>query len=199
MFKTFGNSKEVFVNQDEGMFVAFPITLDTTAYTFETESRNGRTYIKAGSVVKEGDSVKGIMAEEYDITDGPIAGRYVVEGYAWAACLTAAALAGASSLPKIVVMPYKYVSVEFVSADPVAHKLVIRTVNGGKFKSGFTSSDLTIELGSSITANYAVNAAGDELTITASGTTHAKITAITGIVGAATDFVVHGLPIEAEL
>ena len=58
MFKTFGNSKEVFVNQDEGMFVAFPITLDTTAYTFETETRNGRTYVKAGSVVKEGDSVK---------------------------------------------------------------------------------------------------------------------------------------------
>lgn len=199
MFKTFGNSKEVFVNQDEGMFVAFPITLDTTAYTFETETRNGRTYIKAGSVVKEGDSVKGIMAEEYDITDGPIAGRYVVEGYAWAACLTAGALAAASSLPKIVVMPYKYVSVEFVSADAATHKLVIRAVNGGKFKAGFSASDLTIALDDSITATYAVNAAGDELTITASGATHANVTAITGIVGAATGFVVHGLPIEAEL
>ena len=109
MFKTFGSTQEVFVNQDEGMFVAFPLTLDKDVLTLETETRNGRTYAKAGSVVKEGTVIKGILAEEYDITDDVVTGRVVVEGYAWAHRLTAAAIDAAASLPKIIIMPLNYI------------------------------------------------------------------------------------------
>ncbi len=199
MYKTFGNTKSVFVNQDEGMFVALPITLDSTALTLETESRNGRTYVKAGSVVKEGSSVRGILAEEYDITDGPVAGRIVLEGYAWASRLTANALAAASSLPKITVMPYKAVTVELKSTDAVAHKLVIKALAGAKFASTFSASDITIS--GSGTFTYAVNAAGDELTVTASAAGEVNITAIaaSGFVGAESGSVLYGLPIKETI
>ena len=180
------------------MFVALPITLDSTALTLETESRNGRTYVKAGSVVKEGSSVRGILAEEYDITDGPVAGRIVLEGYAWASRLTANALAAASSLPKITVMPYKAVTVELKSTDAAAHKLVIKALAGAKFASTFSASDITISGG---TFTYAVNAAGDELTVTASGAGEVNITAIaaSGFVGAESGSVLYGLPIKETI
>lgn len=106
MFKTFGSSAEVFVNQDEGMFVALPITFDADALTLETEVDGGRTYVKAGSLVKEGDSIRGITAERYDITDGAVTGRIVLEGYAWIHRLTNAAVGAASSLPRLVLIPY---------------------------------------------------------------------------------------------
>lgn len=201
MYKTFGNTKSVFVNQDEGMFIAFPITLDSTALTLETESRNGRTYVKAGSVVKEGSSVRGILAEEYDITDGPVAGRIVLEGYAWASRLTANALAAVSSLPKIIVMPYKAVTVELKSTDATAHKLVISALAGAKFASTFSGSDITISGGDQVTFTYSVNTAGDELTITASAAGEVNITAIalTGFVGAASGSVLNGLPIKETI
>lgn len=201
MFKTFGSTKHVFVNQDEGMFVAFPMTLDTNALTLETEVRNGRTYVKAGSVVKEGTSVKGILAEEYDITDGPVAGRVVLEGYALASRLTVNALEAASSLPRIIIMPYKALVVEVASIDTTAHKLVIKAVAGAKFKSTFSSSDLTITLPASATATYAVNADGDELTITVSAAGEVNITAIaaTGFAGAASGSTLKGLPIKESI
>lgn len=201
MFKTFGNTKAVFVNQDEGMFIALPITLNSTALTLETESRNGRTYVKAGSVVKEGSSVLGLLAEEYDITDGPVAGRLVLEGYAWAHRLTPNALAAASSLPKIVLIPYKVLNVALKSYDDTTHKMVLQGLAGTKFASSFSGSDITIALDDTITASYSVNTAGDELTITASAATDVKITAIayTGFVAAASDSAVHGLPIEASI
>lgn len=108
-YKEFGSTREVFVNQDEGMFVALPCTLDADTLNLETEVRNGRTYVKAGSLVTSGEEpdVKyiGILAEEYDITFGPVVGRVVVEGYAWASRLTANALAAVEKFPRIVTFP----------------------------------------------------------------------------------------------
>lgn len=101
----FGNTKEIFVNQDEGMFVALPITFDTSVLSLETEVRSGRTYVKAGSLVLQLSDIKGITAEEYDITYGPVVGRVVVEGYAWKNGLTDLAIEGAASLPRIVLLP----------------------------------------------------------------------------------------------
>lgn len=199
MYKTFGNTKAVFVNQDEGMFVALPMTLDNTALTLETETRNGRTYVLAGSVVKDGNSVKGITAEEYDITDGPVAGRVVVEGYAWASRLTDAAVVAAGSLPKIVIMPYDYVSYELVSADTTTHKAVIRIKNGGKFKSTIAKTDLTV---TSLTASaVALNTGKDELTVTFSAAGTGKITAIanSAIDGIASTAAAKGLPIDVTV
>jgi hypothetical protein len=104
-YKEFGSTREVFVNQDEGMFVALPITFDESVLSLETEVRNGRTYVKAGSLVLQLSEVKGITAEEYDITYGPVVGRVVVEGYAWKSRLTDLAVEGAALLPRIVLLP----------------------------------------------------------------------------------------------
>jgi hypothetical protein len=105
MYTEFGSTKEIFVNQDEGMFVALPITFDASVLSLETEVRNGRTYVKAGSLVLHLSEIKGITAEEYDITNGPVVGRVVVEGYAWKNGLTDLAIEGAASLPRIVLLP----------------------------------------------------------------------------------------------
>lgn len=105
MYTEFGSTKEIFVNQDEGMFVALPITFDASVLSLETEVRNGRTYVKAGSLVLHLSEIKGITAEEYDITNGPVVGRVVVEGYAWKDSLTDLAIEGAALLPRIVLLP----------------------------------------------------------------------------------------------
>lgn len=105
MYTEFGSTKEIFVNQDEGMFVALPITFDASVLSLETEVRSGRTYVKAGSLVLQLSEIKGITAEEYDITYGPVVGRVVVEGYAWENGLTDLAIEGAASLPRIVLLP----------------------------------------------------------------------------------------------
>ena len=197
MFKTFGSQKAVFVNQDEGMFVAMPVTFDSTVLTMETETRNGRTYVKAGSLVKQGAVAIGITAEEYDITDGPVAGRVVLEGYAWKYRLTAAAIAAASGFPRIVLMPYLYMEYELVSEDTTAHKATIKIV-GGKFLSTITTNDLTV---STLTASaVAVNTEGDELTITFSAAGTGSITAIAAaaVVGEEGATVV-GLPIAVTV
>ena len=105
----FGNRKEIFVNQDEGMFVALPLAIDDTTLELELNTDNGRKIAIAGSVVKqvvgEDTLVLGILAEDYDITYGPIVGRVVVEGYAWASRLTEGAIAAAPLLPRIVLLP----------------------------------------------------------------------------------------------
>lgn len=196
MFKEFGSTKEVFVNQDEGMFVAFPITLDSNALTLETETRNGRTYVLAGSVVKEGSIVRGILAEEYDITYGPVAGRVVLEGYAWASRLTANALASLSSLPKIIAMPYKYLVVEIKEIDDENHKVVIRCAEGSKF-ADYSASNFTFT-GTEPTGG-ALNSAKDELTLTFAAATEGSITAIAAaaFIGSPSS-VVKGLPLEYD-
>nr|DAH56656.1 MAG TPA: hypothetical protein [Caudoviricetes sp.] len=201
MFKTFGNVKNVFVNQDEGMFVAFPMTLDENTLTLETETRNGRKYVKAGSIVKEGTSVKGVLAEEYDITDGPVTGRVVLEGYALASRLTASALESISQLPKIIVMPYKSLVVAVAYKDTAAHKLVIKALAGAKFKSTFGASDITVNAPSGANLVYSVNADCDELTITSAVAGEITVSAITGsgFVGAASGSTLKGLPIKETI
>ncbi len=101
----FGNTKEIFVNQDEGMFVALPLTFDEDILDLELDETGGKKIVKAGSLVLQLSEIKGITAEEYDITYGPVVGRVVVEGYAWKSRLTDLAIEGAASLPRIVLLP----------------------------------------------------------------------------------------------
>lgn len=103
---TFGAQKAVFANQDDGIFSAIPITFDETVLTLETYTAGSRKFVKAGSVVKSGNTVKGITAEEYEITNGPVTGRVVLEGYVYVDRLTAGAATAMSALPKIVPIPY---------------------------------------------------------------------------------------------
>lgn len=104
----FGKQKAVFANQDDGIFSAVPITFDENVLTLETYTEGSRKFVKAGSVVKYGNTVKGITAEEYEITDGPVNGRVVLEGYVYVEELTegAAAVISMNTLPKIVPIPF---------------------------------------------------------------------------------------------
>lgn len=102
----FGNQKAVFANQDDGIFSAVPITFDESVLTLETYTANGRKFVKAGSLVKYGTTVKGITAEEYELTDGPVNGRVVLEGYVYVEALTENAVSNLDALPKIVPIPY---------------------------------------------------------------------------------------------
>lgn len=102
----FGNQKAVFANQDDGIFSAVPITFDESVLTLETYTAGSRKFVKAGSLVKYGNTVKGITAEEYEITDGPVNGRVVLEGYVYVDKLTQNAAESMSVLPKIVPIPY---------------------------------------------------------------------------------------------
>lgn len=196
MFKTFGTQKAVFVNQDEGMFVALPITLDTTIHTLETETEGGYTYAKAGSVVKEGSVVRGILPERYDITSGTANARVAVEGYAWASMLTKNALDAASSLPKIVIMPYKSVFVELVSTDTTAHKAIIACTQGAKFASGINADSFTVTGLTLAAGGVTLKADGTvELAFSAAGS--GKITNIAGAAfDGATGATLKGLPID---
>lgn len=101
----YGSTKEIFVNQDEGMFVALPLTFDEDILDLELDETGGKKIVKAGSLVLQLSEIKGITAEEYDITYGPVVGRVVVEGYAWKSRLTDLAIEGAASLPRIVLLP----------------------------------------------------------------------------------------------
>lgn len=200
MFKTFGTSKEVFVNQDEGMFIALPITLDAHTYTLETEIEGGRTYVKAGSVVKEGSTIRGILPERYDITEGVAQARVAVRGYAWASMLTDAALAAAASLPEIVIMPYKSVFVALVSEDTTSHKAIIKVTEGSKFASTVVASDFTIT-GLTLANEGGVTYNSDgtvALAFTAGGA--GKITAIKGTAFvAATGATLKGVPMDLNV
>lgn len=191
MFKTFGTTKEVFVNQDEGMFVAMPITLDENVLTLETEQEGGRTYAKAGSVVKEGTVVRGILAERYDITDGAVPARVVMEGYCWASALTKAALDAAANLPKIVIMPYKTVVFNVGAIDEL--KAIIH-IEGAKFADAAAKENFTVT-GGTISA-VSVKENGDiELTFAAAGNisiTDIASAAFTGATGA----TLKGLPVN---
>lgn len=171
-YKKFGNSKAVFANQDDGIFSALPITLDEDALVLETYQADGRKFVKAGSVVKVGTTVKGITAEEYDITDGPVNGRVVIEGYAYAECLTEGAITAASGLPKIVLLPYGKVIFDVDHTDLL--KLFIK-VSGAVFASGLgAASPVAFTSGNSVSSIYfdtlktaaAVNAVLASLTYT---------------------------------
>ena len=102
----YGRQKAVFANQDDRIFSAIRITFDESALTLETYTEGVRKFVKAGSVVKDGNTVKGITAEEYEITDGPVTGRVALEGYVYVENLTQSAAESLSLLPKIVPIPY---------------------------------------------------------------------------------------------
>lgn len=193
MFKTFGTTKEVFANQDEGLFAAFPITLDENVLTLETITEGGRTYVLEGSVVKEGSVVRGITAERYDITYGAKPGRVVLEGYAWASALTPNALAAVASLPKIVILPYKAVVVAVDSIDGL--KAIIK-IEGAKFATDIEIADITVS-GATISA-LAVSGDQNYLEVLFSGASTAiKITAFdAGSFVGATGTTLKGLPIS---
>lgn len=192
-FKEFGQSKAVFINQDEGMFVAFPMTFDDDALTLEKEVIGGRTYVKEGSVVKEGSIVRGITAERYDITEGPTAGRVVLEGYAWAHRLTAGALAAASSLPKIVIFPFnRKIEVNLVEA-PTGLKAVLHLENA-EWNEDVDTTHFTVTVLTVSAVDILEN--GDlEITFTGAGT--GSLTAIaSGALAKSAGGTLSGLPIS---
>lgn len=150
MNKKFGFSSEVFINQDEGTFVAFPYTFaeGSTGVTLETEVRDGKKYVLAGSVVKEATIPLGIVPEEYCISDGPVAGRIVVAGYCYLSKLTTAACEVLPALTGIVAMPYNqivvYLKELLLPTTSVQAVRVVLKVEGGIWhpsveKDAFTS------------------------------------------------------------
>lgn len=195
MFKSFGSTSEVFINQDEGMFVAVPFTFDENAYTLETETVGGRKYVKAGSVVKEGAVVKGLTAEAYDITYGPVTGRIVLEGYAWMSKVTAAAANAASALPKIILMPYLYNVFKVIEKDGL--KIILEAAEGVKFKDDIALSDLTA---TTLVPSSVTYLADNKVAITFSAAGTGSLDAIdaTALIGAS-GATVKGLPVSLTL
>jgi hypothetical protein len=195
-FKTMANEKAVFINQDEGMFIAMPITLDPSIYTLETVTRTGRTIVKSGSVVKESTVVRGILAEEYDITDGPAAARVVVRGYCYASRLTDAAIAAVASLPEIYLMPYKTAVVALDSVDGLKATLHLE---GAKWASTAVVGNFTV--GAALTlSGVAVDADNNNITLIFAAAGTADITAIAaGAFAGATGATLKGLPISVTV
>lgn len=192
MFKTFGTEEAVFVNQDDGMFVAFPYTFDEASATLETETIGGRKYVKAGSLVKQGATVKGITAEAYDITHGPKVGRVVLEGYAWASRLTPEALAAAASLPKIVLMPYMAAVVTLAGMRGL---VAILKLEGAKFAAAAELSDFTVT-GKTLSKISAPSADGNSIEIFFSDAGDVSVTAIAAdALTAPSGTVLKGLPL----
>lgn len=193
----FGNQKAVFTNQDDSIFSAIPITLDSSVYTLETETIDGRTYAKAGSVVKEGSVVRGILPEAYDITDGPTAARVALEGYAYASRLTVDAVAAAASLPKIVLMPYKAAIVSIEAAESGLKATI--TVEGTKFATTAAAANFTVTGGT--IAEEGVKVSDDqnsvELTFTAAGEVTVTAIATAAFTGTPTGITLKGLPLTA--
>lgn len=194
----FGNQKAVFANQDDGIFSAIPITLDSSVYTLETETVDGRTYAKAGSVVKEGTVVRGILPEAYDITDGPTPARVALEGYAYASRLTVEAVAAAASLPKIVLMPYKAAIVSIEAAESGLKAKI--TVEGTKFATTAAAANFTVT-GGTIAAENGVKVSDDqnsvELTFTAAGEITITAIANAAFTGTPSGITLKGLPLTA--
>ena len=189
----FGNEKAVFANQDDSIFSAIPITLDSNVYTLETETVNGRTYAKAGSVVKEGSVVRGILPEKYDITEGPVAARVAIEGYAYASRLTVAAVAAASALPKIVLMPYK---AAILSVEAIGDNKVVVNVEGTKFAPTAAAANFTVTGGT--VSSVAVSTDQNSITLTFAAAGEVSITAIASeaFTGVPTGITLKGLPLN---
>lgn len=192
----------VFANEDDGIFSAIPVTLDSEVYDLETEVVGTRTFVKAGSVVKDKGTtvVRGILPEEYEITNGPAAGRVALEGYAYASRLTPAALTAASALPKIVVMPYKATIVQPGTLSTDGETWTI-SLEGNKFATTAAADDFTVS-GNTVTA-VAVSDDQNSIALTlgtaiVDGTPATSITAIdaSALAGPA-GTTVKGLPLSA--
>lgn len=205
----YGNQKAVFANQDDGIFSALPITFDESVLTLETYTLGSRKYVKAGSVVKQGETVKGITAEEYDITDGPVNGRVAIEGYVYVEELTTAAVTAMSLLPKIVPIPYG----KIIFAMDGAHGLEVGIrASGTVWADTVETSNISVAAESKLSGRPTVSATissvkksehDDSLLIitfdSPAGDGVASITKIasTAVVGASGK-VIAGLPIEIE-
>lgn len=189
----FGNEKAVFANQDDSIFSAIPITLDSNVYTLETETVNGRTYAKAGSVVKEGSVVRGILPEKYDITEGPVAARVAIEGYAYASRLTVEAVAAASALPKIVLMPYR---AAIVNVEAIGDNKVVVNVEGTKFATTASTANFTVTGGT--ISSVAVSTDQNSITLTFAAAGEVSITAIASeaFTGVPAGITLKGLPLK---
>lgn len=189
----FGNEKAVFANQDDSIFSAIPITLDSNVYTLETETVNGRTYAKAGSVVKEGSVVRGILPEKYDITEGPVAARVAIEGYAYASRLTVEAITAASALPKIVLMPYK---AAIVNVESIGDNKVVVNVEGTKFATTAATANFTVTGGT--ISSVKVSDDQNSITLTFAAAGEVSITAIANeaFTGVPTGITLKGLPLN---
>ena len=196
----FGNQKAVFANQDDGIFSAIPITLDAEVYTLETETVNGKTFAKAGSVVKEGNVVRGILPEQYEITYGPVAARVALEGYAYVSRLTPAAVEAASALPKIVLMPYKAAIVNIQAAESGLQATI--TVEGTKFSTAAEAANFTIDGGELAEENGVVVSADQSsvvLTFQAAGDISITEIAADAFTGIPAGITLKGLPLTATV
>lgn len=192
----FGTQKAVFANQDDGIFSAVPVTLDADVYTLETETVNGRTIAKAGSVVKEGSVVRGILPEAYDITDGPAAARVALEGYAYVSRLTPDAVAAASALPKIVLMPYK---AAIVSVEANGELKATISVEGTKFATTAAAANFTITGGT--VSSVAVSSDQNSIVLTFAAAGDVSITAIAAeaFTGTPAGITLKGLPLNVTV
>ena len=189
----FGNEKAVFANQDDSIFSAIPITLDSNVYTLETETVNGRTYAKAGSVVKEGSVVRGILPEKYDITEGPVAARVAIEGYAYASRLTVEAITAASALPKIVLMPYK---AAIVNVEAIGDNKVVVNVEGTKFATTAATANFTVTGGTISSVSVSTDQNSITLTFAAAGEVSITAIASEAFTGVPTGLTLKGLPLN---
>ena len=189
----FGNEKAVFANQDDSIFSAIPITLDSNVYTLETETVNGRTYAKAGSVVKEGSVVRGILPEKYDITEGPVAARVALEGYAYASRLTVEAITAASALPKIVLMPYK---AAIVNVESIGDNKVVVNVEGTKFATTAATANFTVTGGTISSVSVSTDQNSITLTFAAAGEVSITAIASEAFTGVPTGITLKGLPLN---
>lgn len=150
MNKKFGFSSEVFINQDEGTFVAFPYTFaeGNVGVKLETELREGKKYVLAGSIVQEGSTSLGVVPEEYCISDGPVAGRIVVAGYCYVSKLTSRAQELLPSLPNIVAMPCNQIVVWMkeliLKTEPVQKVQLVLKVEGGTWHTSIDKSVFTV-------------------------------------------------------
>ena len=189
----FGNEKAVFANQDDSIFSAIPITLDSNVYTLETETVNGRTYAKAGSVVKEGSVVRGILPEKYDITEGPVASRVAIEGYAYASRLTVEAITAASALPKIVLMPYK---AAIVNVEAIGDNKVVVNVEGTKFATTAATANFTVTGGTISSVSVSTDQNSITLTFAAAGEVSITAIASEAFTGVPTGITLKGLPLN---
>ena len=189
----FGNEKAVFANQDDSIFSAIPITLDSNVYTLETETVNGRTYAKAGSVVKEGSVVRGILPEKYDIKEGPVAARVAIEGYAYASRLTVEAITAASALPKIVLMPYK---AAIVNVEAIGDNKVVVNVEGTKFATTAATANFTVTGGTISSVSVSTDQNSITLTFAAAGEVSITAIASEAFTGVPTGITLKGLPLN---
>lgn len=199
----YGNQRAVFANQDDGIFSALPITLDENVLTLETYTVNNRKFVKAGSLVKYGTTVKGITPEEYEITDGPVNGRVALEGYVYVEALTEQAALNMSSLPKIVPIPYGKIIFALDKVDGV--DVYIKS-SGTVWATAVKAENFTVEATDLTATVSAVSKTSDsvvKLTFTfaaatgkteISGTVKIKAIASAAVVGASGK-VTEGLPI----